>query len=122
MNPVIQIIISFADPSQNHNWTIYQATNFYFCWTSNWWKCLVTADWYTQHTRLLWIYKKRHRELKGKTNKEIMEIYWWTYKQNSWKYRYVFLRWKKKNINKNIILDKIKPYPNKEILKTFDKT
>lgn len=107
----VQIVVSFADPSQNHKWTIYQATNFLFCWESSWWKSLLTSDWHTQHTRLLWIYKARHPELKEKTNKEIMEIYWWTYKKNSAKYRYVYLRWKKRIQNKAILSHQIKTYP-----------
>lgn len=106
----IELIVSFADPSKWHKWTIYKATNFLFCWKSNWWKSLITEDWQIQHTRLLWVYKKRHPELKQKSINEIMDIYWWKYKENSQKLRYVFLRWKNKKNNMNILKGKIEKY------------
>ena len=110
----IKLVISFADPSKNHKWTIYQATNFYYCGMTSWWKCLITKDWYTQHTRLIWIYKLRHPELKEKTTREIMDIYEWTYWKNYWKHRYVYLLWSKTNKkhNKKYLDKQIKIYPN----------
>lgn len=109
----IELVVSFADPWQNHHWIIYQATNFHFCWETSWGKCLVTSDWHTQHTRLIWIYKMRHPELKEKSIKDIMEIYGWTYKKNHPKYRYVYLRGRYKKRNTKIINYQIKEYPNK---------
>ena len=108
-----KLIISFADPSKGHLGIIYQATNWYYCGMSNKGKSLITNDGIVKHTRLLGIYKKRHPELKNKTNSEIMDIYNWKYIESYGKHRYVMLRGSKKE-KKNLfnnIKNKILPYP-----------
>lgn len=113
-----KLVISFADPTQGHVGTIYQATSWLYCGMSNKGKCLITKDGITKHTRLLGIYKMRHPELKEKTNKEIMDIYGFTYGESAGKHRYVKLRGTKKEIKtmKREVSSKILPYPKKEVL------
>ena len=88
---------------------------------SNKGKSLITNDGIVKHTRLLGIYKKRHLELKNKTNSEIMDIYNWKYIESYGKHRYVMLRGSKKE-KKNLfnnIKNNILPYPkNKKKRKT----
>ena len=108
-----KLIISFADPSQGHLGIIYQATNWLYCGMSNKGKCLITKDGITKHLRLIGIYKKRHPELKNKTNQEIMDIYGWKYEKSYGKHRYVMIRGTRKEKKKliSIMSKKIKDYP-----------
>ena len=110
-----KLILSFADPSKGHLGIIYQATNWYYCGMSNKGKSLITNDGIVKHTRLLGIYKKRHPELRNKTNQEIMDIYNWKYIKSYGKHRYVMLKGSKKERKFffNIIKNRILPYPKR---------
>lgn len=88
----VYLVVSFADPSHNHRGIIYQATNFYYCGMSNPSMMLVDKDGTKFHVRTIGSYKRRHPELRGLTNKEIMEKYGWTYCESAGKHRYVYLR------------------------------
>ena len=101
-----KLILSFADPSKGHLGIIYQATNWFYCGMTNNGKSLITNDGIVKHVRLLGIYKKRHPELKNKSNEEIMNIYKWKYIKNYGKHRYVMLRGSKKE--KKTLYEKIK--------------
>ena len=111
--PEIHLVVSFADPSHNHKGTIYQATNFYYCGMSNPSKMLVDEKGKIFHVRSIGTYKRRHPELEGMTNLQIMEKYGWKYIDSSGKHRYVYLRGDKwiKNLMFNQIKDKIQDYP-----------
>ena len=108
-----KLILSFADPSQGHLGIIYQATNWFYCGMSNKGKCLITKDGVTKHLRLIGIYKKRHPELRNKSNDEIMDIYGWKYGDSHGKHRYVVIRGNKTEKKKllSIISNRILPYP-----------
>jgi len=111
----IKLLVSFADPSENHVGTIYQATNWFYCGMSGGGRQLITSDGIAKHTRLLGIYKMRHPEYKDISNEELMKIYGWEYKETSGKHRYVYLLGtkKEKKINYNLIKEKIMEYPKK---------
>jgi len=111
----VYLIVSFADPSHNHQGIIYQASNFYYCGMSNPSKMLTNGK-EKFHVRTIGSYKRRHPELRGLTNKEIMNKYNWKYIDSSGKHRYVLLRgekWIKKLMYKEIV-DKIEDYPKKD--------
>jgi len=57
----------------------------------------------------------RHPELKKLSNEEIMDMYGFSYKESSPKYRYVMLRGSKHEIRQNLIKikDKIQSYPKR---------
>jgi hypothetical protein len=114
----IRLIVSFADPSRNHVGTIYQASNFYYCGTSNSGKMLITEDGIEKHPRLLGIYKMRHPEYKKYTNKELMKLLKYKYINNSYKHRYVLLTGNKSQRKKDYeyIKDKIIDYPKRTTL------
>jgi hypothetical protein len=109
----IFLIISFADPSHNHLGKIYQATNFYYCGMSSPAQMLKDKEGRIFHVRSIGTYKRRHSELRGLSNKEIMEKYSWEYVKSSGKHRYVYLRGEKwiRNLMFNQIKDKIRDYP-----------
>lgn len=112
----IFLVVSFADPSHNHQGIIYQATNFYYCGMSNPSKMLKDKNGRIFHVRSIGTYKRRHLELKDLTNKEVMNKYGWEYVNSSGKYRYVYLRGEKWIINLMYkeIKEKIRNYPKKE--------
>ncbi len=109
----IYLIVSFADPSHNHLGIIYQATNFYYCGMSNPSKMLKDENDRIFHVRSIGTYKRRHPELRGLTNREIMKKYNWEYINSAGKYRYVYLRGEKwiKNLMLKEIKNKIQKYP-----------
>jgi hypothetical protein len=111
----IYMIVSFADPSHNHQGIIYQATNFLYCGMSQPSKMLKDKDGRIFHVRSIGSYKKRHKELNDLSNKEIMERYGWEYVESSGKHRYVYLRGEKwiQNLMLNILKERIEPYPKK---------
>ena len=111
--PEIFLVVSFADPSQNHLGIIYQATNFYYCGMSNPSKMLKDKKGKIFHVRSIGTYKRRHFELRGLTNKEVMEKYGWKYIESAGKHRYVILRGDKwiKNLMYNQIKERILEYP-----------
>jgi hypothetical protein len=108
----IQLVISFADPSQGHMGYIYQASNFHYCGMSKGGKAIVTPDGQIQHSRLIGIYRSRHSELKDKSSSFIMDKYGWKYIKTSGKHRYIYLLYNKGK-NKKLIKDMIKAYPKK---------
>ena len=109
----IYLVVSFADPSHNHKGIIYQASNFYYCGMSNPSKMLMDNSGKLFHVRSIGTYKRRHKELIGLTNKQVMNHYGWRYVDSSGKHRYVYLRGEKwiKNLMFNQIKDKIREYP-----------
>ena len=111
----IHLIISFADPSHNHQGIIYQATNFYYCGMSQPSKMLINKNGKIFHVRSIGSYKRRHNELNNLSHKEIMNKYGWKYIKSSGKHRYVYLKGEKwiKNLMFNEIKSKIKEYPKK---------
>lgn len=111
----IYLVVSFADPSHNHVGTIYQATNFHYCGMSNPSKMLVDEKGKIFHVRSIGTYKRRHQELAGMSNLQIMEKYGWKYIDSSGKHRYVYLRGDSwiKNLMYNQIKEKIIEYPKK---------
>lgn len=114
LSPQVNLIVSFADPSHNHQGTIYQASNFYYCGMSNPNKMLTNGK-EKFHIRTIGSYKRRHPELRNVTNLEVMDKYGWRYVESVGKHRYVLLRgdrWLKK-LMYNQIKDKIKEYPSK---------
>lgn len=113
-----KLIVTFADQNRKHRGIIYQATNSLYTGETTSGKVLVTEDGTIQHTRLLGIYKNRHKELKNMSNKEIMELYKWTYKDGSKKHRYVYLRGSKVERKRlfKFIEPKIKKYPKGDII------
>ena len=118
----IKLIISFADDSKNHKGTVYQATNFYYLGINKGGKMMVTEDGIEKHPRLLGIYKMRHEELKDYTNKQLMELYKWTYKQGGCKHRYVYTRGSKVERKRmlNMFKDKIEDYPKEVTYGTME--
>jgi|TARA_R100000093_G_scaffold70867_3_gene45040 hypothetical protein len=106
------MVVSFADPSQNHQGTIYQATNFYYCGMSKANKMLTNGK-EKFHIRTIGSYKRRHPELRGFTNQEVMAKYGWTHVESSGKHRYVLFRGDKwlKNLLYNQIKERIMEYP-----------
>ena len=111
--PEIFLVVSFADPSHNHQGTIYQATNFYYCGMSNPSKMLKDKKGKIFHVRSIGTYKRRHPELRELTNKEVMNKYGWEYIESAGKHRYVYLRGEKwiKNLMYEKIKDGILEYP-----------
>ena len=111
--PEIFLVVSFADPSQNHLGIIYQATNFYYCGMSNPSKMLKDKNGKIFHVRSIGTYKRRHPELQGLTNKEVMKKYEWEYIESSGKYRYIFLRGDKwiKSLMYEKIKERVLDYP-----------
>lgn len=109
----VKMIVSFADPFQNHIGTIYQATNFYYIGMSNPSKMLIDKKGNLFHVRTIGSYKRRHPELKEKTNLEVMEKYGWKYCDSSGKYRYVIFKGNKLKKTKLLkeIKNRILPYP-----------
>jgi len=116
----VYLVVSFADPGHNHVGGIYQATNFYYCGMSNPSTMLIDKDGVKFHIRTIGSYKRRHPEIRDKTNKEIIQHYGWTTCESSGKHRYVFLRGEPwiKNLMYNQIKDKIQEYPKKKDLYT----
>jgi len=112
LSPEIYLIVSFADPSHNHQGTIYQATNFLYCGMSNASKMLTNGK-EKFHIRTIGSYKRRHPELKDLSGKEIMKKYGWEYCESVGKHRYILLRGEKwiKNLMFNQIKEKIQDYP-----------
>jgi hypothetical protein len=108
----VYLIVSFADPSHNHNGTIYQASNFIYTGKSSP-SHMLTNGTEVFHVRTIGSYKRRHPELRELTNKEVMEKYGWKYCESVGKHRYVLLRGEKwiKNLMMNHLKDKIKEYP-----------
>lgn len=79
--PYYKAVISFADPTQNHIGTIYQATNAMFCGQSS------PATFYLDQDGRL-----RHPRQNGKNvTPEIAAGYGWTPTKRDGKYRYVYL-------------------------------
>jgi len=111
----VYLIVSFADPSHNHQGIIYQATNFFYCGMSNPSKMLFNGK-EKFHVRTIGSYKRRHPELRKLSNKEVMKKYNWVYVDSPGKHRYVLLIGEKwiKNLMYNHIKEKIGKYP-KEI-------
>lgn len=109
----IHLIISFADPSHKHSGIIYQASNFLYCGMSSPSKMLKNKQGEIFHIRSIGSYKRRHPELNGLTNRQIMEKYGWEYVESAGKHRYVFLRGDKwiKNLMFEKIKSKIMSYP-----------
>lgn len=109
----VNLIVSFADPSQNHQGIIYQASNFLYCGMSGSSTMLINEKGEKFHVRTIGSYKRRHPELRNLTNKEVMEKYNWKSVESSGKHRYVLLRGKKwiKNLMLKELNDRIKPYP-----------
>jgi hypothetical protein len=115
----ICLVVSFADPSHNHLGIIYQATNFFYCGMSNPSKMLIDNKGKIFHVRSIGTYKRRHLELNGLTNLQIMDKYGWKYIDSPGKHRYVYLRGEKwiKNLMFNQIKDKIREYPKIKVKK-----
>lgn len=115
----VYLIVSFADPSHNHQGTIYQATNFLYTGMSSASQMLINDKKEKFHIRTIGSYKRRHPELRALTNKEIMKKFGWNYCESSGKHRYVLFRGEKwiKELMYNQIKDKIKEYPQKQINK-----
>lgn len=104
-----EIIISFADPQQNHNGTIYQACNFYYTGLSHKSKNL--------HIKGKEEFHKSNFNIEG-TVKELREKYGEEnvyYLDRERKHRYFYLNCNTKR--KNILLKKLKyeirPYPQR---------
>jgi len=104
----VRLILSYADPSQGHLGTIYQATNWFYLGTTNSGQKMVDRDGKELHARLTSMYRKRHPEYKDLSGEEIMKIYGWEYIPSSFKHRYVMLRGRKKLYKK--MYKKIKKY------------
>lgn len=109
----IKFVLSFSDESRGHVGIIYQATNWYYLGINNGGKMLITKDGIEKHPRLIGIYKKRHPELKNKTNNYIMKLCGYEYKNGGKKHRYIYLRGNKKAKKEMYehIKGMIKPYP-----------
>ena len=91
----VYLILSFADPNQNHKGIIYQACNFHYCGMSNPSKMLIDDKGCIFHVRTIGSFKRRHPELRSMTHKEIMAKYNWKYIDASGKHRYVLFRGEK---------------------------
>lgn len=111
--PNIKLVVSFADPEQNHVGGIYQATNWIYCGQSS------PADEYIVngkriHGRTLRTLKENKKETKNLTTKEFAETLDPNYKiiKGSAKYRYLFPLDKKL---KKELLKLALPYPKKQI-------
>jgi hypothetical protein len=109
----VYMVVSFADPSHNHVGTIYQATNFLYCGMSSESQMLLDKDGTKFHVRTIGSYRRRHPELQGLSNKEIMKKYEWTYTPSPGKHRYVYLRGPKwiKNLMLKELNGRIMEYP-----------
>ncbi len=110
----VYLIVSFADPSHNHQGIIYQATNFFYCGMSSKSQMLINDRGEKFHVRTIGSWKRRHPELRGLKNKEVMKKYNWKYIESAGKHRYVLLRGEKwiKNLMYEKIKEKIQKYPN----------
>jgi len=109
----VNLIVSFADPSYNHQGTIYQASNFLYCGMSSPSKMLLDNEGRKFHIRTIGSYKRRHPELRELSNIEVMKKYKWKYINSSGKHRYVLLRGKKwiKNLMMEELKEKVISYP-----------
>lgn len=94
----VKLLVSFADPSQGHLGKIYQATNWDYCGMTGGGKRLVDSTGKEFHSRLVGIYRIRHKNLNNKTQDEIMKIYNWTYAEGSKKHRYIKVLGNKKEV------------------------
>lgn len=112
--PEVKLVLSYADPGQNHQGTVYQATNWHFIGTTSGGQKMINERGEEVHPRLVSMYKKRHPDKYGDMSmKQIMEELGWKYLDGTSKYRYCFLRGnkkEKKQLRKHIQKD-IQDYP-----------
>ena len=92
----VRLLLSYADPSEGHQGSVYQATNWYFIGKTGGGNKMVDKTGKVLHSRLTSIYKMRHPEYSHLKGEEIMKIYGWKYIENAPKYRYIFLRGNRK--------------------------
>lgn len=109
----VKLLISYADTGQCHLGIIYQATNWIYTGMTNAGTRIIDKNGITMHTKTIETYRRRHPELKPKSNKEIMKIYNWESIPSSPKHRYIKILGSKKYRKKilKLIEDTIKPYP-----------
>lgn len=109
----IKAVVSYSDEEQGHFGIIYQATNFYYLGKGVNNSMLINEEGVKFHARTIGSYKKRHPELKGLKNKEIMEKYNWKSIKCQGKHKYlIFIGSKGENKRMfNHIKDLIKEYP-----------
>lgn len=88
----IKLVLSYSDTRQNHQGTIYKATNWIISGITNWGKIIVDENWKEFHSRLIEMYRRRHPETYWKMNKiDIMESLKWK-EIIAWKkYRFIQL-------------------------------
>jgi hypothetical protein len=112
--PEVKIVLSYADPGQDHLGTIYQATNWYYIGRTSGGQKMINHFGEDVHPRLVSMYKLRHPDKYGHMSmKEIMDTLGWEYTDGTSKYRYCYLRGTKKekrNLRKKIE-DIIEDYP-----------
>ena len=85
----VSCVVSYSDPEQGHLGKIYQATNFIYLGQSKRHKMLVDGQGNRFHKRTIGSYKRRHPELVGKSDAEIMELYGWKCVSCRGKYKYI---------------------------------
>jgi hypothetical protein len=110
----VKIVLSYADPGQNHLGTIYQATNWYYIGRTSGGQKMINHLGEEVHPRLVSMYKLRHPEKYGQlTMRQIMDKLGWEYDSGTSKYRYCYLRGnrKEKKQMKEKIKDIIQEYP-----------
>jgi hypothetical protein len=114
--PLVKLIISYADKDQNHNGTIYQATNWYYVGTSM--QNTTDSSWIIKgvryHGRIISDWVKLKGGLKGLSRKQFLQKY---YDSNAKEYvtkgkiKYIY------PLDKSLIplcKELSKPYPKKE--------
>ena len=107
----VRLLLSYADGSQNHVGTIYQATNWIYTGLTHGGTRLVNPSGQEQHSRLVSMYKKRHPDLYGKmTLKQIIKTLGWRVIDNPPKHRYIKIINKR---DKQTVLSRtaVLPYP-----------
>ena len=112
--PEVKIVLSYADPYQGHQGTIYQASNWYYIGKTQGGKKMVNHRNEEVHPRLVSMYKKRHPEKYGNMKMdEIMKELGWKYMEGSSKHRYCYLLGNKKQRKMLLkyIQENIQEYP-----------
>lgn len=104
----IKLVLSFSDEKQGHVGTIYQATNFVYLGKNGGGKMLIGPDGVEKHPRLLGIYRMRHPEYRGFSNRQLMDLLGYEYVQGGAKHKYAMGRDKR---TRKLLASMAQPYP-----------
>ena len=109
----VKIVLSYADPYQGHQGTIYQASNWFYIGQTKAGKKIVNHRNEEVHPRLISMYRKKRAEYTRMKTADIIADLGWRELQGNFKHRYCFLRGNKKQKTelKKYIQEFIKDYP-----------